>query len=195
MDSGMAAACKGKPAHAAVPGSNRSERFLTPRWGASRFGPGTQGGARDAGLPWAGMPRTVGAASSGPENVQTPVADVSRRKSWSLTEVCSTLEASTVSTFLFRIKRQERRRITPQPHRGCVLPATPLAQPRWGWNTQRRHARELVGKVERPLPHWLRCGERALHSSASTKRQRPAALQKLRHVVAPPRGWCANAPP
>src|SRR5580765_7391509 len=26
------------------------------------------------------------------------------------------------------------------------------------------------------------------------KRQRPAALQKLRHVVAPPRGQCANAP-
>ena len=45
-----------------------------------------------------------------------------------------------------------------------------------------------------PLPLWLRCGERALHSSASTKRQRPAALQKLRHVVAPPRGRCANAP-
>jgi len=68
----MASACKGKPADAAVPGHNRSERFLTPRWGASRFGLGTQGGAREAGLPWAGMLRTVGAAPSGPENVQTP---------------------------------------------------------------------------------------------------------------------------
>ena len=72
MDSGMVTACKGKPAEVAVPGNNRSERFLTPRWGASRFGLGTQGGARDAGLPWAGMLRTVGAAQSGPEIVQTP---------------------------------------------------------------------------------------------------------------------------
>ena len=64
MDSGMATACKGKPAEVAVPGNNRSERFLTPRWGASRFGLGTQGGARVAGLPWAGMLRTVGAAPS-----------------------------------------------------------------------------------------------------------------------------------
>jgi hypothetical protein len=72
MDRGMATACQGKPAHAAVPGNKRSERFLTPRWGASRFGLGTQGGARDAGLPWAGMLRTVGAAPSEPENVQTP---------------------------------------------------------------------------------------------------------------------------
>ena len=71
MDSRMASACKGKPADAAVPGHNRSERFLAPRKGASRFGLGTQGGARDAGLPWAGMLRTVGAAPSGPENVQT----------------------------------------------------------------------------------------------------------------------------
>jgi hypothetical protein len=67
MESGMAAACKGKPADAAVPGNNRSERFLAPRWGASRFGLGTQGGAREAGLPWAGMLRTFGAAWSGPE--------------------------------------------------------------------------------------------------------------------------------
>ena len=73
MHSGMASACKGKPADATVPGYNRSERFLTPRWGANRFGLGTQGGAREAGLPWAGMLRTVGAAPSGPENVQTPV--------------------------------------------------------------------------------------------------------------------------
>jgi hypothetical protein len=73
MDSSMASACKGKPAAAAVPGHHLSERFLTPRWGVSRFGLGTQGGARDAGLPWAGMLRTVGAAPSGPENVQTPV--------------------------------------------------------------------------------------------------------------------------
>ena len=65
-------ACKGKPADAAVPGHNRSERFLAPRKGASRFGLRTQGGARDAGLHWAGMLRTVGAAPSGPENVQTP---------------------------------------------------------------------------------------------------------------------------
>jgi hypothetical protein len=72
MDSSMASACKGKPAAAAVPGHHLSERFLTPRWGVSRFGLGTQGGARDAGLPWAGMLRTVGAAPSGPENVQTP---------------------------------------------------------------------------------------------------------------------------
>jgi len=64
MDSGMATACKGKPAHAAVPGHHRSERFLAPRWGASRFGLGTQGGAREAGLPWAGILRTVGAAPS-----------------------------------------------------------------------------------------------------------------------------------
>ena len=80
MDRGIVTTCKGKPADAAVPGHNRSERFLTPRWGASRFGLGTQGGAREAGLPWAGMLRTVGAAPSGPENVQTPGADVSPRK-------------------------------------------------------------------------------------------------------------------
>ena len=52
--------------------NNRSERFLAPRWGANRFGLGTQGGAREAGLPWAAMLRTVGAAPSGPEIVQTP---------------------------------------------------------------------------------------------------------------------------
>jgi hypothetical protein len=66
MDSGMAAAGKGKPAHGAVAGNNRSERFLAPRWGASRFGLGTQGGAREAGLPWAGILRTVGAATVKP---------------------------------------------------------------------------------------------------------------------------------
>jgi hypothetical protein len=77
MDSGLATVCKGKPADAAVPGHNRSERFLAPRWGASRFGLGTQGGARVAGLPWAGKLRTVGAGGS--SNVQTPVADLRRR--------------------------------------------------------------------------------------------------------------------
>ena len=46
-----------RPESAAISlATNRSERFLTPRWGASRFGFGTQGGAREAGLPWAGIP-------------------------------------------------------------------------------------------------------------------------------------------
>jgi hypothetical protein len=80
MDRGMASACKGKPAHAAVRATTGVNDSSRPEWGASRFGLGTQGGARAAGLPWAGMLRTVGAAPSGPENVQIPVSSIRWRR-------------------------------------------------------------------------------------------------------------------
>jgi hypothetical protein len=85
MNSDMASARKGKRAHVAVPGHNRNERFLTPRWGASRFGLGNPGRRprRGLALGWYAAHRWCGSVGVATSSRLLSTADANANE-WSM---------------------------------------------------------------------------------------------------------------